>query len=367
MKPVRRRSRLFHRLAQRCGPKWFLEVVFVALISCSLLSLIPVGAPFDVTQLDLPGRLRQKALWDMRSAVDPGSLAHCAATLRVAAEQWDRKDVNMRNRALVIFHVGLLTPFDSFEMNANNMRVFFSSLVANKLSDSTFIALNVVGGDQNPLRRVLEEYTISPDLSCLLSWNKTESDLHTHGMTLNYLSAVARSFHGVIFLNNGVRGPMVRRGEWVQDLLSHLSVVSLSGPVLSCEKFPHVPTHMFAISSEIIDFFVAVQLDAHAGMKWSQIVDKFEVGFSQAVLGSGLKIGSLLHRNRWHEIYFNGSCRDELGERNVAYLCEPYYTDSVFLKFGGAFYRQGLFCDSVLSDVESASSFILGAGPEGRN
>lgn len=365
MKPLTSRSRLLYRLSQSCGHKLVLEVAVVAFIACSLVPLIPARGPSDVSQLDLPGRLRQKALWDLSSTADLGSLASCAATLRSATEGWNRRDVPAHDRALIVFHVGLLTEFDSFEMNAKNMRVFLSSLSANKLSDSTFIILNVVGGDENPLRRVIDDFVVSPDLSCSLVWNETESDLLAHSLTLNYFSAEARSFHGIIFLNNGVRGPMVRRREWVQDFLSHLRVVSLSGPVLSCEIDPHVPTHMFAISSDIIDFFLALQLDGHAGLSWSEIVKKYEVGFSQALLSAGEKIGSLLHMNRWHEISFNGTCRPEIGTRNVAFLCEPYYIDSLFLKFGGAFFRHGLFCDAVLSDVESTSNFILGAGRDG--
>lgn len=303
----------------------------------------------------------RQTLTDERLKTDIEAVLSCASTLRVTTDNWDRRRIPGDRRALIVLHLGFLMPEDSFEMNADNLRVLLSSLALNEVSDSTFIIINVSGGERNPLLKIFNEFPLPPELSCSLMWTATESDLLTHALTLDAFHAEALAFHGVIFLNNGVRGPMVRRREWVLDFLNYMHIVSLTGPVLSCEIRPHIPTHMFAIRHDIYELFLEKELECHGVKKWSQIVRDCEVGLSSAVLFAGHKIGSFLHLNRWGEDYFNGSCRAELGKRNVSFLCEPFYNDAVFIKFGGMFFRKGLFCKRVISDVHSATFHILSA------
>lgn len=299
---------------------------------------------------------------DVRLKTDVSSIDICQTALESSAFQWDQKRIPTRERVLVVYHVGFLTPADSFEMNANNIRTFMSSLYLNDLFRSTFIIINISGGMYNPLKAVIDDYKLPRELSCMLMWSYTKSDLLTHALTLTvFYQRLRRSFRAFIFLNNGVRGPMVQRRNWVNEFRNHLEEVALTGPILSCEIKPHIPTHMFAFSSDILDIFLKVELRSSENESWSQIVRKYEVGLSRTVLESGRKIGSLLHKSRWNEQYFNGTCRPELGESNVSFYCEPFYMNSIFIKYGGEFYRQGLFCDSVLSDVDAATSRILDA------
>lgn len=301
-----------------------------------------------------------KELSDERLKTDVSSIEKCKNILESSSLQWDTGRITTRERVLVIYHLGFLTPEDSFEHNARNVRTFMSSLHLNDLFNSTFIIINISGGMYNPLKKVVDEYSLPPKLSCTLLWSHTKVDLLTHALTLRVLyGRLRRNFGAFMFLNNGARGPMVKRREWVNEFLDRMDEVSLTGAILSCEIQPHVPLHAFAFTVDLLDIFLDIQLRSYESETWEQIIRNCEVGFSQAVIESGRKIGSLLHKNRWNEPYFNGTCRPELGKVNVSLYCEPFYVDSIFLKYGGTFYRLGLFCASVLSDVEATTSQLL--------
>lgn len=277
-----------------------------------------------------------------------------------------------RNRVVIVYHVGLLGPGDSFEMNANNLRVFLTSLHQNKLSESTFVVMNISGGGHNrstsvsenminPLTDVIGDADLDSERSCAIRWSHTKSDLLTHALTVGALhKELSPSFGTYIFLNNGVRGPLARRKEWVTDFVEHLREVDMTGPVLSCQIMPHIPTPMFAFSSDLLELFLSVQLQSSESEPWQDIVMKREIGLSQTVLASGRLLGSLLHKFRWNEDHFDGSCRPELGDLNVSFYCEPFFNESIFIKYGGDFYRSGFFCAKVLNEVELVTRRILG-------
>lgn len=334
------------------------------LLFLSFACLIPLywhpANNFNISSLSELSNGVSGNLSDDRLKTDVSSIDKCRTALESSSFVWDQDIIPIRERILVVYHVGFLTPSDSFEMNANNVRTFMSSLSVNALFKSTFIIINIIGGMYNPLKAVLDEYNLPRELSCMLMWSYAKSDLLTHALTLAVLYQELRwTFRAFIFLNNGVRGPMVKRRDWVIEFRNHMDEVALTGPILSCEIQPHVPTHMFAFSIDILDLFLKVELHSNENETWSQIVRNYEIGLSQTVLESGRKIGSMLHKNRWNEHFFNGTCRPELGKSNVSFYCEPFYLNSIFIKYGGEFYRQGLFCDSVLSDVDAVTSQIL--------
>jgi hypothetical protein len=89
-----------------------------------------------------------------------------------------------------------------------------------------------------------------------------ESDMLTHALTLAELHDFLDGFGTIIALKQGTRGPLVRAKTWMDEFSAALSPeVKLVGPVLSCEKRPHVQTHMFAFETSILELFLRTELD----------------------------------------------------------------------------------------------------------
>lgn len=309
---------------------------------------------------------------DKRLNVNVNSIKHCKWKLVSTTLRMDYENIPQRHRIIIVYHIGFLGPGDSLQVNADNVRTFLTSLHENELQDSTFIIINVSGGvnsdpvssanERNALEDVVDAVGLSSELSCKLAWSFTKSDLLTHALTVGVLQDELYPFFGTfIFLNNGMRGPLARRTHWVQHFVDHLRSVALTGPVLSCEIHPHVPTPMFAFSDDLVEMFLKVELGTQESESWRDVILKREIGLSRAVVASGKRIGSLLHKSRWNETFFDGNCRPELGNGNVSHYCEAFFTDSLFVKYGGEFYRQGLFCKLVVREVEAATKRILGS------
>lgn len=291
---------------------------------------------------------------------DQYGLKQCENAIWSSLSTWRLRQVTPSATALVLYHVGFLGPLDSFAMNEININIFLSSLAYNTARNSTFIVVNISGGAYNPLKRVVDNHLSHNHRSCSLLWSATESDMLTHALTLAIPEIRGSEFGTVFALNNGVRGPLARRNTWIEDFQSSLlGSAALVGATMSCEKEPHVQTHMFAFSSEFFNFFLENELTAENAESWLEVIDRSEVRLSRRAVASGFDIGSMLHRRHWAELVFNGSCRPELGKRNPTGWCQPYFTDSIFLKWGGEFFRQGLYCDRVLSYVERVSDIIL--------
>lgn len=291
--------------------------------------------------------------------VDQNGLRLCGEAVTAALYGWNKRQLPYEERVFIVYHVGFLGPDDSFRMNADNVRMFLSSFRFNLRRNSTFLAVNVCGGAYNPLKRVVDEYIGNCENFCTLLWSANESDMLTHALTLASSELQIEEFRFIVALNNGVRGPLVNLNTWIWDFVSIISnEIVLVGPVLSCEKSPHVQTHMFCFSSSILDMFLQNELFSSTGEAWSETVERSEIGLSRSVMKAGLRIASLLHRRRWGETYFNGSCREELGYSNPTGWCEPYFRDSIFFKWGGEFYRQGLYCKRIRRIVEELSSTV---------
>lgn len=290
---------------------------------------------------------------------DEHGIKQCGNILRIAMLDWNRQSVPIDDRVIILYHVGFLTGNDSLEMNSGNIRLFMSSFAKNKLKNSTFLIVNISGGVHNPLKGVVDAFLEHIKPSCSLMWSSTKSDLLTHALTLATLAPSKLTFGAVIGLNNGVRGPLARRETWIADFTDLLNETTLVGSVISCEYEPHVQTHMFAFGATFTNRFLEIELFSKKGETWVQLIQRSEIGLSRSILSSGMKMGSMLHKRRWGESFFNGSCRPELGTMNPTGWCEQYYEDSIFIKFGGEFYRDGLYCRTVLESIETVSRNIL--------
>jgi hypothetical protein len=74
--------------------------------------------------------------------------------------------------------------------------------------------------------------------------------------------------------------------------------VKLLGPVLSCQKRPHIQTHVFAFDTNILELFLRTELDIPSGKSWSKAIEMCQIGLSDAVISAGMNIASMLRRNR---------------------------------------------------------------------
>jgi hypothetical protein len=293
-------------------------------------------------------------------------LKACNHRMEHLLDEWDGLGVPLKSRVLIVYHVGFLSEKDSFSLNEINIRLFLSSFEDNNSRGSTFLIVNVNNGDLNPLRRTVQEYFERLPEHCVLDWTSTESDMLTHSLTIGHLRDVRR-FSSLFAMNQGVRGPLVKRASWIEDFQKLLEgpQVMLAGAVMSCEQMPHIQTHMFGLRTSFVSFFLHHQLDTRTKdpaqhiPSWSEIVSWSEVGLSQATIRHGYKIASLLHKNRWRERYFDGICRPDLGQRNPTGWCELSYNDTIFVKFGGEFYRQQLYCERFLTAIDQITSKIL--------
>jgi hypothetical protein len=292
-------------------------------------------------------------------------LKACNRRMERLLDDWDSLGVPLKSRVLIVYHVGFLSDQDSFSLNDINIRVFLSSFVDNKARESTFLIVNVNNGIFNPLRRTVQEYAERLPIHCVLDWTSTESDMLTHSLTIGHLRYVRR-FSSLFAMNQGVRGPLVKRANWIEDFQNLLEEpqVMLAGAVMSCEQMPHVQTHMFGLRTSFVSFFLRHQLSNVMGSaghtsSWSDLVTWSEVGLSQATINHGYKIASLLHKNRWNERFFNGACRSDLAHRNPSGWCELSYNDTIFVKFGGEFYRRKLYCKKFLATIDSITSKII--------
>jgi hypothetical protein len=299
------------------------------------------------------------------SATELDTFRACNHQMQHMLDKWDSSGVPLKLRVLIIYHVGFLSDEDSFSLNDMNIRVFLSSFKDNKSRESTFLIVNVNNGFSNPLRRTVQEHSERLPNHCVLDWTSTESDMLTHSLTIGHLRDVRR-FSSIFALNQGVRGPLVKRANWIEDFQCLLEEpqVMLAGAVLSCEQMPHVQTHMFGLRTSFSSFFLHHQLTnvmSSAGHtpSWLDIVSWSEIELSRATIGHGYKIASLLHKNRWNERFFNGTCRPDLGHVNPTGWCELSYNDTIFVKFGGEYYRRQLYCDKFLKNINSITAKIM--------
>jgi hypothetical protein len=181
-----------------------------------------------------------------------------------------------------------------------------------------------------------------------------------HLRTLNVVkNTLELNFGSVMFLNNGIRGPMVYRenGEWVEEfrkLLSKEHNVGMAGPTLSCEVAPHVQTHAYIMRTQLIPPLLAEYTTFHRYEDWPQMIRRYEVGMSQFITKQGWNISSLFYAKRLNKLYFDGYCIQVSNANknpilnNPSRWCDLQPEELIIYKFGGEMLRvSGFVCDEI--------------------
>jgi hypothetical protein len=278
-------------------------------------------------------------------------------------DYFSARNVDIEHRSLIIYHIGDIgLVYNSLDIAINNLN-FFVSAIMNQTASSkqkAFFLFNVVD-DHNPL---LSMIPTSKSNVALAKWNTASSDLGTHLKTLQMLGPnITSRFSTVIFSNQGVRGPLVKRqnNEWIGEFKKLLNTnnVGLVGPTMSCEVAPHIQTHMFAIRTTLIPFILSeMEKSLKQNYKsWLDLIAALEVGLTGVVMTGGYNVSSFLYSNRGHP-YFNGQCLKYRGpanqfDKNPTGWCGVTPEELIFIKWGGEPMRTpGMVCNTTLLLME---------------
>ena len=276
-------------------------------------------------------------------------------------------------RSLIIYHLGpLREKANSMDVMANNVKLFVGSIQksGNSVASPDFYIFNVVG-ESHPLQSLVPNHL---DNVGLMQWNATDSDLATHLQTVEMLSTeITSKFEAVLFVNHGVRGPLVRRknGEWIEDFVQPLrsNNVAMLGPTLSCEVSPHVQTHMFALRTSLLPFVQAKMKEKlEAKYKsWKDLIASLEVGLTGLIMSAGYNVSSLMYRSQG-QMYFSQCLKyngpQNLVDKNPTSWCGLSPGALVFVKWGGEAMRNpGYMCNSMVNQMDDALAQIALAEP----
>jgi hypothetical protein len=186
------------------------------------------------------------------------------------------------NRTVVINHLGIFDPLNAIEAVINNLKIFNvavandsmtmhnnnkNSMESSRYLSNNFYIFNVIGSSKgghlaNFLSFFLPRYEAMN--IAILDWDATPSDVLTHLRTLSFLQEHGSLdiFGSAFFLNNGVRGPFIgiEQGKWLEDYRKLMFTdppgkkqkIGIAGPILSCERTPHVQTHAFMLRTEAV-------------------------------------------------------------------------------------------------------------------
>lgn len=309
------------------------------------------------------------------------STAHLDATkakLDKLLALYETQNVPVKDRSLIIFHVGDLgLVSNSADIMMNNIKIFMNAvnLHSDKAATKAFYIFNVAD-KYNPL---LDQMLTLKDNVAVMKWHIANSDLDIHLRTLKLLGKnVTDRFGSVIFTNQGVRGPLVKRkdGEWIRTFTDLLSSNNngLIGPTLSCEVAPHVQTHMFALQTELIPVILSQMRHnlTSTFSSWPALVAALEVGLTGVVQRAGYNVSSFLYHNRGQPYFESGKCLKYTGppnrfDKNPAGWCGVTPEELVFVKWGGETMRtRGMICNTAVHQMETILDTLVATEPEMR-
>jgi hypothetical protein len=278
-------------------------------------------------------------------------------------------------RTLVIFHIGdLARPMDSIDIILNNVKIFLQAVEQHSASakHKAFYLFNVID-QHNPIIGTIP--TSKPNVG-LLRWTMASSDLDAHLRTLRILGRnITDRFGAIIFANQGVRGPLIKRknGEWIGEFRNLLGSnnVGLVGPTMSCEVSPHVQTHMFALKTDLVPIVLSQMrqnITAHF-TSWQEVIAALEVGLTGVVMRAGYNVSSFLYNNRGQPYFEHGKCLTYTGppnrfDKNPVGWCGVTPNEQVFIKWGGEPMRtRGMICNDTVLQMEDTLLALAAAEP----
>jgi hypothetical protein len=307
------------------------------------------------------------------------SLDNCLGLLRALLTDYQTQQVPLEQRSLVLFHIGDIgIAQNSIDIAGNNIKIFVSSVLHHSATaqQKAFYVFNVVKGMRNPLAIHLPSFENRPNM-VMLEWKQASSDLGTHLQTVGLIGRdMVSQFYSVVFLNQGVRGPLTSRteGQWLIELnkLMYSNNVALAGPTISCEVSPHVQTHAFSLRSDILPHVLS-EMKQNMSTKfvsWQEMIASLEVGLTGVVMRAGYNVSALLYDRRGYSYFQEGKCLLKNGPKsrfalNPASWCDVTPEEVIFIKYGGEPMRTpGFMCNSTIAAMDDYLYALANKEPE---
>ncbi|RYY68615.1 hypothetical protein EON63_24605, partial [archaeon] len=230
-----------------------------------------------------------------------------------------QQHVHLTQRTMVIYHVDFPKYQQSIDIIYNNLVLFLRAVQSDSEQEvpKAFYWINVIGGITNPLYTHIHTYLYpSPSHThththshthnytniVLVDWNVSPHYMFTHLKTLSLLPrTLTQHFHMVVLTTCHARGPLGerKRGEWINAFLKVFlqnPEVGMMGPLLSCEKIPHIQPFMIAMKTEltpkIVSFYQkSVIFSSYVG--WRRHFEEQISSFAREKLG--VSLASLLY------------------------------------------------------------------------
>ncbi|KAJ1415502.1 hypothetical protein B484DRAFT_454512, partial [Ochromonadaceae sp. CCMP2298] len=306
----------------------------------------------------------------MRADVE--TLTNAMNGIHRSLDVMDEQRVKNEDRFLVVYHIGdppgsRSNRSNSIDISLNNMNLFVAAILSHHNDPQSpykaYYLFNIVGDADNPIIPLIPTHL--PTVSYVL-WSEASSDLDCHmRLTRKLGDRMITRFGAVLYMNQGVRGPLVDRvgGQWLGRFKGLLGShnVAMAGPSMSCEVSPHVQTHMFALRSQMVPKITAHIRESMTGANlkdWTKLIHALEVGMTGVVQAAGFNVSSFLYANR-DQPYFK-HCLTYQGPKNQfdlnpASWCGVSIQELVFVKWGGEPMRTpGMICNSTVVDMENA-------------
>ncbi len=307
------------------------------------------------------------------------SLDNCLGLLRALLTDYQTQQVPLEQRSLVLFHIGDIgIAENSIDVAGNNIKIFVSSVLHHSAAaqQKAFYVFNVVKGMRNPLAIYLPSFENRPNM-VMLEWKQASSDLGTHLRTVELIGRdLVSQFYSVVFLNQGVRGPLTSRteGQWLLEFnkLMYSNNVALAGPTISCEISPHVQTHAFSLRSDILPHVLSVMKEkiSTTFVSWAEMVESLEVGLTGVVMRAGHNVSALLYERRGYSYFQEGKCLMKNGPEaayalNPTSWCDVTPEEVIFIKYGGEPLRTpGFMCNSAIAAMDDYLYALANTEPE---
>jgi hypothetical protein len=277
-------------------------------------------ASVEAPQLPLASSLTPP--WsNLFSPLHPKQVQSCRAAInRLSASAPD-------SLTLILYHLGGVGPDDGTikETHTNNVKIFTSALLPDT---PAFVIFNVVEGVANPFYHLLPQHLAAHDRMCVIDWGASViGDMTVGALTAVHLSDVLPKFDAMVYLNQGTRGPLMKRenSAWLSLLSSMLMpekrIVFVGTQVNCmtlcrntnyqpyakqqpkvaerhleekhqadiCRPLPHIQTHFYALSTSVVPLVAAYEL----AVSIREMQDRFayvlhvEVGLSQFLWNAG--------------------------------------------------------------------------------
>jgi hypothetical protein len=231
----------------------------------------------------------------------------------------------------------------------------------------------------------------------VLDYLERVPDLCHHARAVELMSRRRTSYDYVLFLNDGVRAPMLSKNftqefvdighlsavpVWISELASLLvsnSLIKAVGPVLSCEISLHLQGWYILSKIEIIDWWIPVFMKTcDPLLPWDASIRQ-EVEFTTTILNKGGRVAALFpeimvvdldDHNSFSVTKFWSQRNKKLKEK--LYQCRnPLVAQQLSqkaldvaklsaIKYGGNFYRLDIFNRKTKILIEKITSEIMG-------